>query len=545
MDDKNNLENIQAVLLAAGGEKPLNPLTMAMPKVMAPVVNKPLLEHNVELLARHGVREVIVSLHHLPHLVERHFGDGTRWGVEMDFSLEREPPGSAGALRRVAHRLKSTFIVAAGDVLTDLDLTAALAFHRRQAAQATVVLHPTAVAGPGALRAEVDDAGRVIALNGDEGMVCTGISVLEPAVLERIPARQPFDLAHDLLPALLAAGGVVCGYVMDGYWAEIGSFGDYRRVNADALYGRLKHLRVPGRQAADGVWLGHNVALPPDVRIAAPVQIGDECQVRPGVVLGPETVLGRGVIVDQNAAITRSVVLDGTYVGQAVEVKEAVVNQNCLINVPSAVSVYVADHFMLGGSGEAYVTAGVRRAVDWLAALVGLILCSPLLALTALWLRLTSGRPVLLREPHVVRDPRSELLSGQTLTQTVMLRRLRTRRADGRDLPGGRFLRRWAIDLLPRLLDVMAGRLALVGVRPLEPQEAACATEEWHQNRYQSPAGLTGLWLIQGGESLPLEEQFVVDSYYAATRSWRQDRRILLRTPAAWLRADTWTTRER
>ncbi len=551
---------MKAMILAAGVGSRLSPLTLFMPKPMVPVVNKPVMEHIVELLARHDVKEIIANLHYMPHHVERYFGDGRRWGVHITYSLERELLGTAGAVRRVASHFDDTFVVLMGDAITDLDLGAAVAFHRERGAQATIVLRQgdegtggrgdeetrgqgdegTGRQGDEEATIEIDETGRILRfglVNGESNDQSTNlpiyqsasIYILEPPILNLIPPGEVYDFGHQLFPRLLEEKVPFYGYRADCYWSDVGSFAEYRRAQSAILGGEVRSVRIPGRQVAESVWQGRNVAVHPTARLVPPVVIGDNCQIRTDAIVGPETVLGHNVIVDEGATVVGSTVLDGTYVGRLVNVQEAVVNRNCLVSVPASASVFVADRFLLGEVGEEAVIRDLGHALEWIGALALLIVSLPLWPLAALLARLG---PLLVTEPCATADPQTVRETGQVGWRTVHIRRFRADPATR----AGRLLRRLGLAGLPGLLHVLHGDVALVGVGPLTPDQADGLAEDWQRQRFLCPAGLTGLWYVSGDRDTSLEEQLIVDSYYAATRTWRKDLRILWQTPGAWWR---------
>jgi len=529
---------MKAMILAAGVGSRLSPLTLFMAKPMVPVVNKPVMEHIIELLARHAVKEIVANLHYLPHHIERYFGDGRRWGVHITYSLERELLGTAGAVRRMASHFDNTFLVVMGDALTDLDLQAIVAFHRQRGAQATIALHE--VEDPTRYGVvQVDETGRILRFQEKpkheeavSNLVNMGVYIFEPPILDLIPPGEVYDFGHQLFPRLLEEGVPFYGYRADCYWSDVGSFGEYRRAQSAILGGEVRGIRIPGRQVAEGIWQGRGVGVHPRARLVPPVVIGDNCQVRADAIVGPETVLGSHVIVDEGATVVGSTVLDGTYVGRLVNVQEAVVNRNCLVSVPASASVFVADRFLLGEVGEEALVRGLGRALEWAGALALFLASLPLWPLAALLARLSGPGPLLVLRESATSDPQALRETGRVGWRAVQVRRFR---ADP-SARAGRLLHRLGLAGLPGLLHVLRGDLALVGVGPLTPAQAEGLTEDWQRQRFLYPAGLIGLWYVSGGGNMSLEEQLILDGYYAVTRTWRDDLRILWQTPGAWWR---------
>ncbi len=531
-----------AMILAAGVGSRLSPLTLFMPKPMVPVCNKPVMEHIIDLLAQHQINTVVANLNYLPDQIERYFGNGQRWGVNLTYSLERDLLGTAGAVKRVADIFDETFFVLMGDALTDLDLTAMLDFHRKSQAKVTIALH--AIEDPSRFGVvQVDEHGKILRFQekpkpGTEfsNLASMGLYILEPEILDLIPPDTVYDFGHQLFPLLLEKGIPFYGFTSDCYWSDVGSFSEYRAAQNAMLHGQVKTAMLPGRPAAPSTWLGRNVVIQPNARITAPVLIGDNCQIEAEAEIGPNTVLGNNVIVAEGATVSNSVVLEGTYVGKLVNVQDAVVNRNCLVNVPSNTSVFVADNFLLGEVGEGVVLRGLGRALEWLAGLLAFLLSLPFWPLTFVLALFAGKGPLLHKELRATNNPRLLWESAKVGWRSVSMLRFRADPAT----PLGRWLERTGLRNLPGLLSVLKGDLALVGTGPLLAEQVAELQDEWQHQRFRVPAGLTGLWYLNGtgqpGGSLPLDEQLIMDSYYAVTHTWQEDVQIFFKTPAAWLR---------
>ncbi|MEM4216725.1 MAG: nucleotidyltransferase family protein [Candidatus Methanomethylicaceae archaeon] len=236
---------MRAMILAAGEGRRLRPLTESLPKPMITVGGRPILEHNVRLLARHGVREIVINLHHCPHVITEYFGDGHAWGVTITYSYEPILLGTAGAVKKMAPLFSDTFLVIYGDNLTTCDITKLCIFHKRKAGVGTVALfrrEDTASSGIADL-AEDDRITRFVEKPQPHKVfshwVNAGLLVLEPDVLNYIPSDRPSDFGRDILPALIKAGRPLYGYRMeDGLW-WIDTLEDYWRLQQLAEKGGL------------------------------------------------------------------------------------------------------------------------------------------------------------------------------------------------------------------------------------------------------------------------------------------------------------------
>lgn len=324
---------IQAVIMAGGEGARLRPLTCDLPKPLAPVANRPLMAHILALLRRLGVTEAFATLHYLADEVESYFGDGSEWGMRIEYSVEDVPLGTAGSVGRLRDRLHSTFVVISGDALTDFDLRPAIEFHRQRGAAATIVL--TRVPDPLEFGVVITDSeGRVrhflekpTAGEVFSDTVNTGIYILEPQALERVDTQRPFDFSHNLFPALLADGEMLCGYVAEGYWTDIGNLEQYRMANQDCLRGAVS-VELPGEPVGEGIWVGEDTRIHPAARLQPPLLIGHGCAVGEAAQVGPYSIVGDNCVIEPGAVVNRSVIWSGVYLGDASRVNAATVCRN-------------------------------------------------------------------------------------------------------------------------------------------------------------------------------------------------------------------------
>ena len=216
---------MQAIILATGEESSLRPLVDAAPSPMLPIVSRPVMSYSVELLKRQAIPEINVSLYHLAGSVESYFGAGHRFGVPMNYILQKDAWGSAGALKWAGNALSDTFVVMPGDALVDCDLEAVIAQHQARQSVATVVLSPRGFDRVPQLF--FDENGRVTQDKTNHCGYVTGVYIFSPQILQYIPERKKFDLYKDLLPALISADWAVDVYEMQGYWNPLLTFSDY------------------------------------------------------------------------------------------------------------------------------------------------------------------------------------------------------------------------------------------------------------------------------------------------------------------------------
>lgn len=325
-------EGLQVIIMAGGEGSRLRPLTCDLPKPMVPVGNRPVMEYTVDLCRRYGLKDIGVTVMYRPEEIRRHFGDGSGFGVKMTYFEEKEPLGTAGSVKNAAGWVKSTFVVLSGDALTDFDfdLERAVRFHRERKALATLVLKTV----PIPLEYGVvitDESGRIRRFLEKPGWgevfsdrVNTGIYILEPEVLDYIPAGEAYDFSQHLFPHLLGMGKPLYGCVLDGYWCDIGSLEQYRQAQHDLLSGRV-NLPLFGTEEKKGIRLGRGCVIHPTARIEGPVMVGDYTTVGANAYLGPGTVVGSRCFIGERASLKASVVWDGVYIGHRAELRGAVV----------------------------------------------------------------------------------------------------------------------------------------------------------------------------------------------------------------------------
>lgn len=338
----------KAMILAAGQGTRLHPLTSDRPKPMVPVLGKPLMEYLVEHLARHGIRQIMVNVAFHHPVIEAYFGDGSRWGVEMGYAFEgtREqghviprPLGSAGGMRSIQDFggfFDQTTLVLCGDALIDLDITAALAEHRRHGAIASVVAQavaPAEVQAYGIIGA--DGNGRIQSFQekptpekAHSTLASTGIYIFEPAVLSQVPCDIFYDIGSQLFQQLVAQQ--LPFYVQDRpfNWLDVGRLSDYWSVMQRALKGEIAHMPMPGRQVRPGIWVGLNTAIAwGEVRISGPVYIGSNVRVEAGAAIEGPAWVGHGSVIRAGARVTRSIVFEYTEVANGVHVCDMVLSR--------------------------------------------------------------------------------------------------------------------------------------------------------------------------------------------------------------------------
>jgi mannose-1-phosphate guanylyltransferase / phosphomannomutase len=356
---------VKAVVMAGGEGTRLRPLTSNQPKPMVPIVGKPCMEHIIELARGHGFEDVIVTVAFLPQAIRSYFGDGGSLGVNIEYSVEESPLGTAGSVRLASGRLDETFLVISGDALCDFDLTKLVEFHRERGAAATIALKR--VENPLEFGIVVTDSdGRVERFLEKPSWsqvfsdtINTGVYVLEPEVLKHVPTDRPYDFSKELFPLLLEMGRPVYGFVTEGYWQDIGDLAQYRQANFDALEGNVS-LQIPGVRLRGNVWLGEGVEIDDFDHVEAPAFIGNYCRIATDATVGPYSVLSASVTLRERARTVGSVIDAATHIGRSALIENAIVGRSCDIrsHVRIHEDVAIGDQVTIGA--ESVVMPGVR-----------------------------------------------------------------------------------------------------------------------------------------------------------------------------------------
>jgi mannose-1-phosphate guanylyltransferase len=319
---------MQALILAGGEGTRLRPLTIHTPKPVVPIVNRPFLFYQIEILKRAGIRDITLSLSYQPNKIADIFGDGDELGLTIRYTVEASPLGTAGAYKHAQENLKEATVVFNGDILTDIDIARVMARHRERKAAATIVLTP--VENPAAYGlVETERDGRVrrfLEKPKPEEITCNtinaGVYILEPHLLDYIPADEKYSFEYQLFPALLAANEPFFADTWNGYWLDIGTPQRYQQANDDVINDRVQFFDLVRAQFGGGEADGPKL----DARSV----VDASCSIKPGAEI-INSVLGANCLVEERARIENCVLLAGTRVGKAADVRNCIVGKSSLI----------------------------------------------------------------------------------------------------------------------------------------------------------------------------------------------------------------------
>lgn len=360
---------MKAVVLAGGFGTRIKPLTYSLPKPMLPLAGKPILEYVVNLLKDHGTSQMVFLLYFQPDVIKNYFGDGSRFGVKINYIVPPEDYGTAGAVRFAYEYLKGDepFIIISGDLLTDVNLTELVSFHKNKKAIVTIGL--TSVKDPLQFGIVItDNEGGVIKFLEKPGWgevfsdsINAGIYVMNPEALDFIPGRQAFDFSQELFPRLLSERKPIFGYSLRGYWRDVGDTTSYWNANMDILAGRVK-VKGSGKRldiVGKDIWLGDNVDIASDAEIEGTVIIGEGAKIR-GRAQIRDSIIGDNSTVRQGTKVTSSTLWKDCRVDEDSQIEGSVICSNVKIgkDVKIEPGVVVAEGCSVGDG--AVVREGVK-----------------------------------------------------------------------------------------------------------------------------------------------------------------------------------------
>jgi mannose-1-phosphate guanylyltransferase len=355
---------MKAMILAAGKGTRVRPITYTTPKPMIPILQKPVMEFLLELLRQHGFDQIMVNVSHLSEEIEGYFRDGQRFGVQIAYSFEGQivdgklvgqAIGSAGGMRRIqdfSPFFDDTFVVLCGDALIDLDLTAAVKWHKSKGSIATIITKSVP-------RQEVSSYGVVVTDEGNRVKafqekpeveaalstnINTGIYIFEPEVFNYIPSQVEYDIGSQLFPKLVEIEAPFYAIPMDFEWVDIGKVPDYWRAIRGVLLGEIKNVQIPGHQVFPGIYTGLNVSVNWDkVDIKGPVYIGGMTKIEDGAKIVGPTMIGPNCWICSGATVDNSVIFKWSRLGPGVRlVDKLVFGRHCIDKTGAAIDVQAA-----------------------------------------------------------------------------------------------------------------------------------------------------------------------------------------------------------
>ena len=354
---------IKAVIMAGGFGTRLRPLTMSIPKPMVSVLNTPMMEHIVNLLKKHEIKDIISVLYFQPDSISSYFEDGSKFGIRMKYVKAIADYGTAGAVKNAFEDLDKRFIIISGDVLTDFDLAKAIEFHENKKAQATILL--TRVTNPLQYGIVMTDGeGRITRFleKPSWGQVFsdtinTGIYILEPDVLNYIPYHEEFDFSKDLFPYMLQNNLPIYGYIAEGYWRDIGNLNEYQKGQKDAISSKIQLSslkRMRGKNTH-----GKNTKIAGTVKFTGHNFIGNDSIISEFAEI-TNSVIGDRVNIGAGVKLTNTIIWNDINIGDFTEITEAVICNRCNIgsHVTISENVFIAEQCTI--ESDATLTSNIK-----------------------------------------------------------------------------------------------------------------------------------------------------------------------------------------
>ncbi len=339
---------MKALILAAGFGKRLQPITKFFPKAIVPVINFPLIEFNIRLLAHYGINDLIINTHYLPKHIQKCLGNGKKYAAHIQYIHEPEILGTAGAIKNISKLLgNEPLLVLNSDIIVDIDIGALLQYHKENGGIATLVVkkHPQQK-NFGTLglndtcrirkfldTKHPDDAKNSIITPIYEEYMFTGVQIIEPAVREYIPPDIFCTLGGYVYPKLLSHRESLHGFVYNGYWNDLGHILNYFQTNMSFMNHEItlhywdpicEYQHKPNEQTESSICLGKNIIFGKNIEMIPPIMIHDKVTIEDGCTIGPKVIIGAGSKIEKQSKISHSVILPKSHVGLKSEIHQSI-----------------------------------------------------------------------------------------------------------------------------------------------------------------------------------------------------------------------------
>ncbi|MBO8162922.1 MAG: NDP-sugar synthase [Brevibacillus sp.] len=320
---------MKALLLAGGLGTRLRPLTENLAKPMALVGNRPWLEHLIVHLKRQGIVDFVIAVKHYPEMIQQYFGDGQKWGVSIEYAVEKTLLGTAGAIKNAEKLLSDRFLVVNADIINQASLVPLLEFHLQHKGAVTIGL--TEVEDPsqyGVVQQNYD--GEIVRFvekpdkhHAPSRRINAGIYVMDKEVLDWIPAEKEVSIERETFPLLIEKNVGVYGKLIDGYWMDMGTQQRYRQVHWDLL-DRKFPLPLSQKEQGNGIWIGQETSIGQGVLFVPPVLVGDHVQIGERSVIGPYAVIGDRCQLGKNVRCTETIMWHDCKVRDGAQLKNCI-----------------------------------------------------------------------------------------------------------------------------------------------------------------------------------------------------------------------------
>jgi hypothetical protein len=483
---------------------------------MLPLMDRPFIQHVIEILVNRGCSRFEVVLSHRPEKIEALLEDGKRWGVDIRYHLVARPDRPYRPLKLLdQHPYNHPILLVHADRLVQTDITGSKPFSPSD--------------GP-VLYYFSDDASP----SGEPGRKWSGWGWLSRECLAHVPENGD---ENALLAYLKVQNNRRIKEAEHFRPLSVQSCGDLIASHLSVLAQKKSDLMIRGQEIEEKIWLARNVSLHPTAKLTPPLYIGENCHIGKGVQIGPDAVIGHNCVLDEKAFVTRSIVFAGSYVGEALELKDAIVDKNCLINVRVGSEITIQEDFILGSLAEKQLRSGWNRIASQAAAILSLIPALPIIAGLVLYLKLRRPEPVFSTGPAVRLPAGSDPMSWKT---SALIRLYTGERSSGEKtsesmsssnqsegLPAG--WRHLFIIFLPALINIARGDLRFVGVPPRSAQEIQDLPQDWRALYLKSKTGIVTETLVNFGPRATRDEMYSAEAVYSVSSGLRHDLKILMK----------------
>lgn len=467
---------MRAIVFATGATS-MRALTESRPAPLLPALDRPFLQHVLEHLIDHGVQTFDLILSEHPAEIESYLETGKRWGCEIRYHLARNASSPFSVLSTIVAAPERVFVA-------DADRLPLLPKELSEAAD------------PAALVDRKDRWSGWALIPGDLLVSLAGAPTWADAEAIVRRAARPLEV-----PIVLSIAG----------------YGGLLDTNRMMLEGRFPMPLLTARQVEEGIWISRNVSLHPTARLMPPVFIGENCRIGEEAQIGPMAVLGHDSVLDRQSMVKDSLILPGSYVGEALDLENSIVDRGKLINVTLGAELAIGEAFLLGSVSGRDKSRAHRLAGRALAALL-LVIFSPLLLLVLLGRALFGQRPIVSRQQNV----RLPAPSDPDRWETISLPALTA-------APPTSAMAHFVLCFLPGLLSVVIGRVGLAGVPPRTREQIEALPEDWRTMYLRSRAGLVSEAFVLHGAGANSDDEYAAELFYAVSSGVRLDFSILMR----------------
>lgn len=493
---------MKAVILSTFDLTNLEPVYEWTNEFLIPIVNKPIVEHQIELLKQNEILDIILILQDRPFETEKYFEKGERWGVNISYSLEKEYKGITSSLFRLGNRLDGTFIFLSANVVTNFNISDFIKEHEKSESDLTYFVSSF--------------ENSLVNLQNADKIENFYPFLMNKKALEAISKNRSLHSLKEIIQFLLDNNFKVSSWRKDQDFTHLEKIEDYWKVNGDILKGKYKGLIIsPGYEEREGFWLGARTKIARGVKIGKPVVIGRNCILESAVSVDECSIIGDNVIIDKFVKIKNSIILSDSYIGPHTSIENSIVYKNNLFNIDSKVNIFVGEEFILGSSEGQEISNKGNRFMNTLVAVGLLVVFAPLLFLMFLLSLILPFKKLFYTEDRKG-DFKVIDLQGNRVPNTFKLNCFKSKIKLLHKLPG--------------LLNVIKGDIWLVGNTPLTQEEFSQITEEWQKVRFEAPPGLFHFWEIESKEEPTWEEKIIMENFYAKTRNTKLNVRILMKS---------------